>query len=811
MKALAVLLALLLFGARSVAALHPSIPTPGTTEGLGVNIHFTTPLEGEVEMIAAAGFRWVRTDLSWPATEREPGKYDFSKYDRLANALKTVGLRAWFILDYGHPRFASPGEKHPYTSRAGTAEFREAYAAWAAASAAHFAGRGCIFELWNEPNHANFWKPEPSVADYAAMALQAARAIKKAAPGECVAGPGCSGVDLKFLEGCFAAGLLEVIDAVSVHPYRESAPETAAEDYRALRALICRYAPENAVPFGSLVPDRPRATREIPILSGEWGYSTAAAHVDDAAQARNLARMFFTNLTHHVPLSIWYDWRDDGDNPKDNEHRFGLVRRAPTGDPKLPFEPKPAYLAARTLSEQLRGLHWNKEITPTASLDNPEGTGDIPGSPTFLFTDEKARTFVVAGWGTARADEPPLFASSGIFQQVDQSGAATDFTLKPGEPLPRFPKDELRYLRTTAPNDLLALVAAWRRFPAEAIVRGPAEIRIADRITNVLAHPLQLPCWAGAPDPIAPEKSVERMIVRSVDCQLWPRAKGVRLVLPNGGANASFHQPFRAVLLNPLDVEILPPGERVIPVLVKNPAGVAVHAALTLRGSAPVPEAPVVIPAGQTELLLKIPRPAGATFREAVVGELGKFPIPEISALTGWSREAIKLVPDGDRAVGSTQELAAAEPPDGPCPSETPSLRLNYSMDSGWKFLQLRAGNSVAPLARLPRRYGLWIYGDAQGATPAVRFRDASGQTFQFRGEPITWKGWRFVTFDFADPAGVDSATPGALYRRHLGYWGGANDGTARLPITWDTYLLIDSGKKAMRGTLYFSAPSIME
>lgn len=42
-----------------------------------------------------------------------------------------------------------------------------------------------------------------------------------------------------------------------------------------------------------------------------------------------------------VPLSIWYDWHDDGQDPKEKEHNFGTV----TWD----YQPKPAYLAAQTL------------------------------------------------------------------------------------------------------------------------------------------------------------------------------------------------------------------------------------------------------------------------------------------------------------------------------------------------------------------------------------------------------------------------------------------------------------------------------
>ena len=39
-------------------------------EGFGVNIDFTDPRPGEMTMLAEAGFRWVRMDLKWDATEK---------------------------------------------------------------------------------------------------------------------------------------------------------------------------------------------------------------------------------------------------------------------------------------------------------------------------------------------------------------------------------------------------------------------------------------------------------------------------------------------------------------------------------------------------------------------------------------------------------------------------------------------------------------------------------------------------------------------------------------------------------------------
>ena len=45
--------------------LLPQIP-----ESFGVNIHFTEPKRGEVEMIVAGGFRWVRMDFKWELSAR---------------------------------------------------------------------------------------------------------------------------------------------------------------------------------------------------------------------------------------------------------------------------------------------------------------------------------------------------------------------------------------------------------------------------------------------------------------------------------------------------------------------------------------------------------------------------------------------------------------------------------------------------------------------------------------------------------------------------------------------------------------------
>ena len=151
-------------------------------EGLGVNIHFTDPRPGEMEMLAAAGFRWVRMDFGWDGTEREKGKYDFGAYDRLMSALDKHHVRAMFILDYSNQNYdhgLSPCSE----------EGRRAMARWAAAAARHFRGRGILWEMYNEPN-IFFWKPKPDVNQYAKLALEVGRALRAAEPGRDLPRPG---------------------------------------------------------------------------------------------------------------------------------------------------------------------------------------------------------------------------------------------------------------------------------------------------------------------------------------------------------------------------------------------------------------------------------------------------------------------------------------------------------------------------------------------------------------------------------------------------------------------------------------------
>jgi polysaccharide biosynthesis protein PslG len=310
-------------------------------ESVGVNIHFTDPRPGEMDDLADAGMGWVRMDLGWGSTERVKGVYDFSHFDTLLSNLDKHHMRALLIFDYGSELYGTSA-KPPFDD-----DGRAACARWAVAAVEHFKNRGVLWELWNEPNGDWFW-PKHNAADYAKLALVVDKAIRDRFPREQLTGPATSTIDMSFLEGCFKAGCLNYWDAVSVHPYRQNDPETSATEYDALRKLIDQYAPKG---------------KKIPIVSGEWGYSVAWGNFTDDRQAKYAAREFLVNLENGVPLSIWYDWHDDGADPKDAEAHFGLTRWD-NHDGRVPvYDPKPSYIAVQTLTSTLGDAHFDRRLT----------------------------------------------------------------------------------------------------------------------------------------------------------------------------------------------------------------------------------------------------------------------------------------------------------------------------------------------------------------------------------------------------------------------------------------------------------------
>ncbi|MEZ0324738.1 MAG: cellulase family glycosylhydrolase [Fimbriimonas sp.] len=352
------LLTLLLL-ASAQSSYRAQYPLPGLTvpAGWGVNIHFTRTSESTTRQLRESGFKWIRKDLYWKEVEKERGVFDFSRYDSLMNTLAQAGVRAMLILDYGNPLYR---EGPPRTSSE-----RVAFLRYVRAAVQRYKGRGVVWEMWNEPNLDQYWQPRVDVREYVALAKAVGQTIRQIAPAEWYVGLASNHFDWRFLEGCFAGGLLETFDGVTVHPYRRSdPPETVLADWQRLWSLIGRYKP---------------AGRPVVMISGEWGYSELYPGMNERLQAIYAPRQYLSNLLAGVPMSIWYDW-EDGPNANDKEHRFGVTRLR--GAEKL------TYKQVRHLSSMLAGYAYKGRV--------PLGSG-----ADYLLLFQRGRSNRYALWTTA--------------------------------------------------------------------------------------------------------------------------------------------------------------------------------------------------------------------------------------------------------------------------------------------------------------------------------------------------------------------------------------------------------------------------
>src|SRR6202043_672892 len=99
--------------------------------------------------------------------------------DTTVSAIRSAGLTADLIIDQCPPWAAASGASGNFAQPASAS----AFAGFAAAVVQRYYGKGpSYFEIWNEPNLAEFWSPAPDPAAYTADLKAAYTAIKAVAP-----------------------------------------------------------------------------------------------------------------------------------------------------------------------------------------------------------------------------------------------------------------------------------------------------------------------------------------------------------------------------------------------------------------------------------------------------------------------------------------------------------------------------------------------------------------------------------------------------------------------------------------------------
>ncbi len=669
------------------------LPASGIPDGLGVNIHFTDPKPGEMELLTRAGYKWVRMDFLWQNIERKKGIYDFSAYDRLTATLKKHGLRAIFILDYGNKIYQKPSGSFEHDAPSTPAAVK-AFCRFVEKGVNRYKGQGIVWEMYNEPN-GWFWFPASNVRDYSRLGVEVGKTIRKTAPEEWYVGPALYRFDYAFLEGCASAGLLKYWDAVTIHPYEIGLPEAAVPNWTRLRQYLKEKQPK----------------KMIPIICGEFGLCDIDAGVGIERQGDYAVRTYLANVASGVGLTIWYDWNDDGPSPTEREHHFGTM----TQD----LRPKPAYSRVKTMVEALNGSRFVMRLSH--------------GSPDdwILVFKSRAGKGIAVGWNAAftPSSDLGLISTPRILDSTELDPALVDRAAN--------------YVQLPSTVDAVGAEAIAKvLWPLASNLQQGEVLRLSDEKTSSFV------------EVVKGQASSLSFLIRDLPF-VADRTRAISriratLVLSNG---KQFSQACYLRNPSPINVGISIQNEDLVvgfettgqheEFTCTAHAGITqlkgANRRLSLRKSQ---SATQTFEIGRDQI--NEPIKIQLWDKEGkLAGETDPLTIVPVNLKDlAWS-----YVPDGDASVAAS---VAGRVLDGS------TMSIDYRFSKGWRFLRIVPNTQIASDPnRILTGISIWINGDASGNLARMRFIDATNQTHQVDGPVINWKGPRLVTFLFNAPSGA--------------------------------------------------------
>ncbi|HSI07256.1 MAG: hypothetical protein ACAH89_15410 [Rariglobus sp.] len=424
--ALSVPLSLLLWSGASLATAAESA-TPAAAPvikhpRLGVCTHLRRwKNEAIIPLLANSGVTYIRDDYYWKAIETKKGVYALPEdYRKWLDAAHAAGLKVIAIFDQENSLYAPD----IYSV--------EAYVKAVTWFAKETAGKVQVIEILNEPfgnfgfrkHYGGTWNgvesdggPSPWLGKYVELLNAAAPAIKAVNPDVKVIGLG-SPPPANFRQ--LAMGLVPEVDGITDHPYSfRTAPEILP--YASTEGILKRDGIATADERGSFasvirnyrtLSEKHQGPKELWLT--EWGWATFHeakaggfyAGFTESAQAKYILRRLFESEGLGVDVSVVYDFRDDGRDPYEPEHNFGLVT--------VDLKPKPSYRAVQRFAALMADYRPKKSFEVTVfTVENRPDTHPIvwdgsklaaPGTVlTYQFANSQGAP-LIALWSAERAD-----------------------------------------------------------------------------------------------------------------------------------------------------------------------------------------------------------------------------------------------------------------------------------------------------------------------------------------------------------------------------------------------------------------------
>jgi hypothetical protein len=336
----------------------------------------------QLDLVKASGAKMTRVDVGWASLQQGgPNGYSswyLDKIDRVVAAADQRGI-ALLMTFMNSPCWASTAPETLKQGCAGSWWDRgvmgyapsdpQAYARALAFLAARYGDKVAAWEVWNEPNHPDFFKASDQAGAYARLLKAAYPAVKAANPRATVVGGSLSQSDYAFTQKLYSLGIKGSFDAFSVHPYSDDVSPLDARS-----TIDPRYSFVRGVPKIREVMQRYGDSR--PIWLTESGWSTSTLRTPDhwrngvsettqatfmRQQAEQIARW------PYVKVSIWFNLLDAGSDRADKYSNCGLLRVDGTA--------KPAFAAFRGAVATLAGGGATPATTGTVAKKPPASSG----------------------------------------------------------------------------------------------------------------------------------------------------------------------------------------------------------------------------------------------------------------------------------------------------------------------------------------------------------------------------------------------------------------------------------------------------
>lgn len=331
---LAMALVALILGAAS-----PATSAPAKAPYYGINHDFVWTEEKDwPHLIAAmkeARVEAVRIPLRWPTVEPEKGKWDYSRVDKVVKALRDakIEILATFL---GVPVWASgvdPEEVKGFYDCFPPQDMGD-WQEFVRRTVTRYKGDIRLWEIWNEENGAEFFRPEPDAEKYVEMLKSAHGEIRKIDPGAVVvlgglvmngviANPWSEVKVPNFLQAIYDAGGKAYFDVVNIHPY-VVASDAEGPDY------LIKLTRE------TIEVMKKNGDAQKPLWITETG-CFADENITQQRQAEHLTGVFRElKKLPEVKAVYWFTLRDYGQSILGGENTMGLLTN--TGEKKPMFD-----------------------------------------------------------------------------------------------------------------------------------------------------------------------------------------------------------------------------------------------------------------------------------------------------------------------------------------------------------------------------------------------------------------------------------------------------------------------------------------